>query len=274
MPHVGSNHRPNMSYIYIPMLSIPFTLLLVLATFLAGALIIFFLVQKYLSFLTIEDTSHATIFSFAIGTVFGLTLAFITVSTWQNYNRLNSIVMQEATNLTTIYRTLDAFQPALRDKSTQLITSYVEKVITKEWPLMAQSQFNDQYFADFHQFQLLMLRHNPANNAELIAQQEELRLISEYYKLRIERITTSKAALDYSMTLTLCLGAFIFILYHSLYAMPKRRDHIVMISLLAISLGLIYFLIVCHNTPFSGPNAIQPDELKRILELWKIDSLK
>lgn len=256
------------------MLAIPLTLLLVLAVFLAGALIIFFSVQKYLPFFTIDDTSHATIFSFAIGTIFGLTLAFITVSTWQNYNRINSIVVQEATTLTAIYRSLDAFQPELKEKSTKLLTGYVQNIITKEWPLMKKSQFDDQYFADFHQFQLLMLQNIPANNAELIAQQEELRLISEYYKLRIERITSSKAALDYSMLLTLCLGAFIFIFYHSLYVMSKRRHHILMISLLAISLGLIFFLILSHNTAFSGPNAIKPDEFNRILELWKIDLVK
>ena len=256
------------------MMTIPLTLLIVLATFLASALAIYFIVQKYFSFLTIDDTSHATIFSFAIGTIFGLTLAFITVSTWQNYNRINSIVVQEATTIATIYRTLDAFEPALKDKSTQLLTSYVEQVITKEWPLMTNNMFDDKYFADFHQFQLLMLRHNPINNAESIAQQEELRLISEYYRLRLDRITSSKATLDYSMRLTLFFGAFIYILYQSLYVIPKRRHHVLMISLLAIALGLIFFLIFSYNTPFSGPNAIQPDELQRILELLKTDSVK
>lgn len=254
--------------------TIPLTLLLVLATFLAGALIIFFIVQKYLSFLTIDDTSHATIFSFAIGTIFGLTLAFITVSTWQNYKRIDSIVVQEATTLTTIYRSLDAFQPALKEKSTKLLKSYVQNIITKEWPMMAQSQFDDQYFVNFHQFQLLMLRHIPANNAELIAQQEELRLISEYYKLRLERITSSKGTLDYSMLLTLCLGAFVYIFYQSLYVMAQRRHHVLMISLLAISLGLIFFLILSYSTPFSGPNIIQPDEFNKILNLWETDLVK
>jgi len=253
------------------MLTILFTLLLVLGAFIAGSLIIFFVVQRYLSFLTIDDTSHATIFSFAIGTIFGLTLAFITVSTWQNYNRINSIVVQEATTLTTIYRSLDAFQPALKETSTKLLKNYVKNVITKEWPLMSKGQFDDQYFIDFHQFQLLMLRHIPLNNAELIAQQEELRLISEYYKLRLERITSSKSALDYSMVLTLCLSAFAYIFYQSLYVMPQRRHHILMISLLAFVLGLIFFLILSYNTPFSGSNAIQPVEFNKILELWKSD---
>jgi hypothetical protein len=256
------------------MLSTLLIFLLVLAIFIASALTIFFVVHKYLSFLTIDDTSHSAIFSFAIGTIFGLTLAFITVSTWQNYNRINAVVVQEATTLTTIYRSLDAFQPAIKDASVKLLTSYVDKVISKEWPLMAKSQFDDQYFADFHQFQLIMLRHNPINNAELIAQQEELRLISEYYKLRLDRITSSKAALDHSMTLALCLGAFVFIFYQSLYVMTKTRHHVLMISLLAITLGVIFFLILSYNTPFSGHNSIQPHEFYRILELWKIDSLK
>ena len=256
------------------MLTIPLTLLLVLTIFLVGALTIFFIVQKYFSFLKIDDTSHSAIFSFAIGTIFGLTLAFITVSTWQNYKRINAVVVQEATTLTTIYRSLDAFQPAIKDASVKLLTSYVDKLISKEWPLMKKSQFDDQYFTDFHQFHLIMLRHNPINNAELLAQQEELRLISEYYKLRLDRITSSKAALDDSMTFALFLGAFVFIFYQSLHVMSKMRHHVLMISLLSITLGLIFFLILSYNTPFSGPNAISPDEFYRVLELWKTDSLK
>jgi hypothetical protein len=51
-------------------------------------------------------------------------------------------------------------------------------------------------------------------------------------------------------------------------------DHALMISLLALILGLIFFLILSYNTPFSGPNAIGPDEFYRVLELWKTDSLK
>ena len=253
------------------MLTILGMLLLVLAIFLVSALLIFFLVQRYLSYFRFDDTGHSAIFSFALGTIFGLTLAFITVSTWQNYNRINAVVVQEATTLTTMFRTLDAFQPQVKDQGTQLLTTYVKQIISKEWPSMAAAQFDDQNFSNFHQFQLLLLRHSPINNAELLAQQEELRLISEYYKLRLDRITSSKAALDYSMTLALALGAFIFILYQSLYVMPTMRHHVMMISLLSIMLGMIFFLIISFNTPFSGPNAITPEIFSRILELWKTD---
>jgi hypothetical protein len=45
-----------------------------------------------------------------------------------------------------------------------------------------------------------------------------------------------------------------------------------MISLLSISIGLIFFLILSYNTPFSGPNAISPEALSKALELWQIDS--
>jgi hypothetical protein len=54
--------------------------------------------------------------------------------------------------------------------------------------------------------------------------------------------------------------------------MPGMRQHLIMISLLSISIGLIFFLILSYNTPFSGPNAISPQALSKALELWQIDS--
>ncbi len=249
------------------------TLLLVLATFLGITLILFFIAQKYLSFFKFENNGYPAIFSFAIGTTFGLTLAFICVSTWQNYNHINSVVAKEATTLTTIYRSLEAFKPEFRDSSTKLLTGYTQKVIEQEWPLMSKGQFDHDAYKEFHQFQISLLNHIPLNNAEMLAQQEELRLISEYYALRLERITSAKSALDHSMMLALGLGAFIFILYQCLHAMPGIRQHLIMISLLSMSIGLIFFLILSYNTPFSGPNAISPEAIRKALALWQIDSV-
>jgi Protein of unknown function (DUF4239) len=249
------------------------TLLFVLATFLGITLILFFIAQKYLSFFKFENNGYPAIFSFAIGTTFGLTLAFICVSTWQNYNHINSVVSKEATTLTTIYRSLEAFKPEFRDSSAKLLTGYTQKVIEQEWPLMSKGQFDHDAYKEFHQFQISLLNHIPLNNAEMLAQQEELRLISEYYALRLERITSAKSALDHSMMLTLGLGAFIFILYQCLHAMPGIRQHLIMISLLSISIGLIFFLILSYNTPFSGPNAISPEAIRKALALWQIDSV-
>ena len=78
---IGSSHKTHFSLMF----NIPQSLILVLALFLASALLIFFIVHKYLAFLAIDDTGHSAIFSFAIGTIFGLTLAFITVSTFNDF---------------------------------------------------------------------------------------------------------------------------------------------------------------------------------------------
>lgn len=258
-------------------MTISSTLIFLLFVFVAGSLSIFFITQKYFSTYLFDNAGYPSIFSHGIGTIFGLTLAFICVATWQNYNHINSVVAKEASTLTTIYRSLDAFKPEFRDPSTKLLISYTNKVINQEWPLMAKGEIdykNDGVtFSDFHQLQLRLLRHTPLNSAEMAAQQEELRLISEYYALRLERITSAKSSLDYSMILTLGLGAFIYIFYQCLYSMPRMRHHVLMISLLAIAMGLIFFLILSYNTPFSGPNAIPPEAFIKALELWKIDAI-
>lgn len=68
--------------------------------------------------------------------------------------------------------------------------------------------------------------------------------------------------------LTMTLGAFFFLFYQCLYAMKSLRIHAVMVTVLAGSLGLIFFLILVYNNPFLGPSAIQPDEFIKLRNTW------
>jgi len=244
-------------------------LLLVMGGFIVISLAMLFVLQKYCrSFLFTDHTDFAEIFSDALGIVFGLILAFVTITVWQGYSNIGSAVTKEADALSPIYKLLDAYPPEMGQEGRVILRKYVKEVIDGDWAAMTKVQFNSASYHLLNEFHRLLITYDAPGNRQLVAQQEELRLLGEYRTLRLNRLANINSSLDTTMYLTMTLGAFFFLFYQCLYSMKSLRIHAVMISVLAGSLGLIFFLILVYSNPFFGPSAIQPDEFKKLLDMW------
>ena len=247
-------------------------LILVLLTFVALGLGTFFIAKKlFASLIFVDHTEFGEIFSDALGILFGLILAFVTIGAWQNYNSVSQTVGQEGGAVYGIYTSLDGYPPEIRQQGRKLLRQYMEEVITQEWPKMVKNQNDLPALNTLNEFSRLIHQFKPSNFGELAIQQEMLRLMGNYRTLRNSRVLSAKSFIDPPMFLSLGLGAFCFLFYQCLYSMKSNRLHMFMISLLSISLGLIFFLILIYNNPFMGPSQIDPDDIKLILNYARIN---
>lgn len=100
------------SFLSLPALVI---LLLVMAGFITISLTVLYIFQKHCRGLLFADhADFAAIFSSALGIVFGLILAFVTITTWQSYSNVGSAVTKEADSLSPMYKLLDAYPPSVQ----------------------------------------------------------------------------------------------------------------------------------------------------------------
>ncbi len=76
-----------------------------------------------------DATELGEIFLDAIGTIFALLFALITVAVWQNYDRLDKTVSNEANTLHNIYCNLAVYPPAVRDPARRILSS-----TSTRWP--------------------------------------------------------------------------------------------------------------------------------------------
>ena len=112
-------------------------LLLVMGGFIIISLAMLFVLQKYCrSLLFTDHTDFAEIFSDALGIVFGLILAFVTISVWQSYSNIGSAVTKEADALSPIYKLLDAYPPEMRQEGRVILRKYVKEVIDGDWAVI------------------------------------------------------------------------------------------------------------------------------------------
>jgi hypothetical protein len=245
---------------------------MMVSLFVALSLISLWIVRRFCKpMLFTGHTEFGEIFSSAIGVVFALILAFVAVAVWQNYEKVDDDVFREANSLHNIYRNLEAYPEPVRTKAKDLIREYVQVVIKDEWPKLAQARQDDNAHQLLNRIKALILTFNPRNNGELALHQETLRQLSEYSGLRHNRIIGGRHNLGPPIWLTLIGGTVLYLLFLCFLDIPDARHHAIMIGSLAAFLGLVYFLLVTYNYPFTNPAAVSSDSFKELQEYWKLD---
>ena len=254
---------------YFLALSAPALLLILICIFIIISLTLLLITQKYLRILIIDKhVEYGDVFTNSLAMIFGFIIGFIAVSVWESYNDLSNTVSKEANAIHNMYRTIEAYPADTAETGKVILEDYVHEVIVKEWPLLSQDKFDPVAYKKLTLFYDLIVSFRPKDFAELAAHQEMLGLLANYRELRRDRVHNAKAILDPSIWLALGSSAFLFVLISCLFEMRTIRIHIILISLLASGLAVVFFLLLMYNHPFMGPNAIQPEAFTRLLDFY------
>jgi hypothetical protein len=97
-----------------------------------------FFKRKAPQFLFKDDSLYAGFIYNAMGVVYSIIFAFITVLVWQSYNNVSDSVNKEAGHLNNIYRLYAAFPNEIEKSGKESLRSYTKTVIEEEWPLLKQ----------------------------------------------------------------------------------------------------------------------------------------
>jgi hypothetical protein len=229
-------------------------------------LIAFYFFQKKVpQFLFSDDSLYAGFIFNAMGVVYSIIFAFITVLVWQSYNNVSDSVNKEAGHLNNIYRLYAAFPAEMEKTGKESLRSYAKTVIEEEWPLLKQDQFSPDAFKKFLAIEESLIKYKPQNSGESNAHQQMLTLITEYAELRRSRIYNAQFALAHPAWLGLISSSFIFLFFACLFKMQSVQTHVILIVFLCLTVvGVVYFLIL-YIHPFLGPMAIGPEPFKKLL---------
>jgi hypothetical protein len=228
-------------------------------------LVFYFFQKKAPQFLFSEDSLYAGFIYNAMGVVYSIIFAFITVLVWQSYNNVSDSVNKEAGHLNNIYRLYAAFPAEFEKSGKESLRSYTKTVIEEEWPLLKQDRFSPDAFKKLLAIEESLIKYRPQNTGESNAHQQMLTLITEYADLRRSRIYNAQFGLAHPALLGLIGSSFIFLFFACLFKMQSVRIHVILIVfLVATVVGVVYFLVL-YIHPFLGPMAIGPEPLQRLL---------
>jgi ABC-type multidrug transport system fused ATPase/permease subunit len=130
-----------------------------------------------------------------LGTVYGIFLAFVVATTWQNYSATGTNLVQEARCLGDLYANVKASSPEYADEIRQIIRDYRDAVVQQEWKSLARGEANPHATELLGQLSDAMASHKVSDSSEWAFFLESVRNLNRMKELRSSRIDDSSSGL-------------------------------------------------------------------------------
>ncbi|MBV8197244.1 MAG: DUF4239 domain-containing protein [Candidatus Eremiobacteraeota bacterium] len=199
-----------------------------------------------------------------IGVIYAVLLAFVAIGVWERFQRAEERSYEEAASLATIYRDAASFPnpQALR----QSIRSYIQEVISDEWPQMRRgerSEFSGRYLERADR-QIRALRVNSPGLQDI--QNQMLAAADTALMDREIRLTIDFIGISGLLWVVLVAGAYITVGFTYLFGFDRTIMQQLMIGALSLMIGLVVFLTMALDYPYRGSIAVEPEAFRALLE--------
>ncbi|HEY8916156.1 MAG TPA: hypothetical protein VIM87_06935 [Chitinophaga sp.] len=256
------------------LLSVPPLLLLVL-------MIVFFAVtgggstylfRKYIRMRVLQSHNEVTgnIFSCA-GGLYSLLLAFVVFLVWDGFNDAAQHANMEFSVAKGLYRDIQYYPDTLEShKIKQVYLQFMEAVVQDEYPAMARLESSPVSSKKaFDELFRVVEQMNPQTPALTTRSAEIFRHLNELATHRSLRQLDAGTGIPLEMWIPLLIGGFIVMVFAMMLDIENLKLHIFMSAMLGSFIGIVIYLIILLDYPFSGYLSVQPTGYVEIINWAK-----
>jgi hypothetical protein len=203
-----------------------------------------------------DHTSVAMAVLGVVATINSLLLAFSAISVWDSFGSAELAVVQEANSISALARDLAVYDSEESRKVRRMLRDYTEMVVKVEWREMRTGQANSDVWNTFDRmFQAIgTIEPDTPRRAALLP--EIWLRTNELLKERRSRLYTSESEVPGTLWAVVLIGTVLTIV--TTFVLPPTRFYLFMVGLVALSIGLVFFLVIAMDRPFAGKESISP----------------
>src|ERR1035437_7694125 len=253
----------------------PYLLFLLLLSFggvVAGLGTYFF--RRYINVRILRSHNEVTGFLFlAIASFYAFLLSFIVFMVWGQLNETRGNVSKEGSSAMGLYRDIKFYPDTVESKQLMIVyLDFIYNVIDEEFPNMKQLKPSRKTPESFDRVFYKMEHLNPKNQFQIQLVAEMFNHLNQLATYRGLRETSLEKEIPSPLWWPMLLGAIITIFCSMLLDIEHIRMHVSLNGLLGIFIGMIFFIILLLDHPFSGSLSIKPQSYKQIFTMEKWDS--
>lgn len=247
----------------------PVRLAVLFSAIAVGAVFVGLLVVKPLARLLFgtgpDFNQNITFGSTGVNLFYGLLLGLLTVSAYQNNERVQQAVLAEATAIGSLYAGMRSYPEPLQGDVQALLRDYVLFSIEADWPAHRVGRVLDGGDHRAEAIRQRLSAFEPATNGQGILHTAMISAYQDFADARQKRVAGVFTEIPDVLWYAVLVGAVVNVF---LLVMLKMRlhQHFLLGSITAFFIGVILFVIVSLDDPLRGENGVGPEAF---ILLWE-----
>jgi hypothetical protein len=202
-----------------------------------------------------------------LAVILGLLIAFLASHVWENVDRANGYVRNEADAIQTTLAFAAALPSSTRAEVRNALRNYVQFTTTDDWPAMMEGRaVAHRAPAGLTEAMTLVLSFVPTTPGEEIAQRQTAKAIARALDARRNRVTLSGASIMPMQWVVIVILAALMLITIAMVHLDKPLALAVNLFSLSTAVAACFVLLLANDRPFSaGGNAVEPGALTRVV---------
>ena len=214
--------------------------------------------------------AHARVVSSSMlspaGTLFALFVVFTAAQVWNDNDRANSAVAQEASSLRAMALLAAAFPGEPESQLKTLVHEHIQRAVNEEWPMLAHGTATLTMVPhELDEALQIVLSLKPNGQGQEIAQREMVAQLESALDARRQLILISHSAVSAVKWTCLGIEAICVLLILAAVHCHNRVAAMFSMAIFATGAAACFFLIGAYDRPFVGERAIGPVPLLHVM---------
>ena len=233
-----------------------------------------FLFRKYANLKILRSHNEVTGFLFlALASFYAFLLSFIVFMVWGQLNETRGNVSKEGSSAMGLYRDIKFYPDTVESKQLMIVyLDFIYNVIDEEFPNMEQMKQGRKTPESFDRVFYKIEHLNPKNPFQIQLVAEMFNHLNQLATYRGLRESSLEKEIPSSLWWPMLLGAIITLFCAMLLDIENARLHITLNAMLGVFIGMLFFIILLLDHPYSGSLSIKPQSYKQIFTMEKWDN--
>ena len=194
------------------------------------------------------------------GAIFGLSMSFLANSVWNTEDSAHNAVNSEARAIRLMELYMDSLTAPAYDGMSKLIANYGQAV-AQEWDVMSEDDYGTPAEVALRSIYGAVIKGLAEGDQNRLLQQRLLTSLDDLSAARQERLSIAENYVSVSQwTIVVGLGIVLLVvvtLNHITAPLARR----VAVGAVVMSISIMLYVILLHDRPFIGYDAIKPDPI-------------
>ena len=234
----------------------------------------FHAVQRFFPSLCDESNNELVrICSSITSGLYGLLLAFVVVTAWQNYSNASTHIEDEISALSNVMRDSGGLPDQVRVPVRTDTLRYAQLVVDREW---ASLEHGDPDLASREMYERIwdrLYRYEPRTDAEGTFFGSVVDRMNDVGRARRLRIYSSRSDVPSLLWGLIVVGGALTVFLLYLYRAGKVKTQAIMVGVVAGFIGFVVFLIFTLDNPFARDLKLSTEPFTYFIDQWRGKSL-